>query len=134
MNCVNINAEDFRFSSSVNEGLIPAERDGVSSVARNEEFVRRAGVVIADRFYGISSSGRMTAEALKAILSRQSDGSMETRVHPGFVRADLLDAEPVIGRSSIKACRELEPEALLDPSLNEAVRNLDVQLFDFSEL
>jgi hopanoid biosynthesis associated protein HpnK len=96
--------------------------------------LRRAGLVITDRFYGISNSGRMTARALQSILSRQGEGSAEIMVHPGFVRPDLLDLEPLLGRSYINACRETELEALLDPGLKETVRNLDIRLINYHEL
>lgn len=96
--------------------------------------VRRAGVVIADRFYGISSSGRMTVAALDALLARQKEGSAEIMVHPGYVRADLLELEPVVGRYYINACRELELGSLLDPRLKETVRSRGIQLINFHEL
>ncbi len=76
----------------------------------------------------------MTAEALKAIPSRESDGSAETRIHPGFMRAAFPEPEPIIGRSSVNARREQELEALLDPILKEAVRDLDVRPINFSDL
>lgn len=70
MNGVNISADDLRFRSSVKEGPILARGDGVPLGTRMKGPIRRAGVVIADRFYGISRNGRMTAKALKAIPSR----------------------------------------------------------------
>jgi hopanoid biosynthesis associated protein HpnK len=96
--------------------------------------LRRAGLVITDRFYGISYSGRMTAAALNRILSRQGDGSAEIMVHPGFVRQDLLDLESTVGSYYINKFREAELEALLDPGLKDTVRRCAVRLINFHEL
>ena len=104
------------------------------SCAGMEKRLRRAGLVITDRFYGISNSGRMTAEVLKGILSRHKDGSAEIMVHPGYIRQELLDLEPLVGRYYINACRERELAALLDPKLKEAVRSRGIWLINFHEL
>lgn len=102
--------------------------------ARMKRRLRKAGLVITDRFYGISYSGRMTAAALDRILSRQKDGSAEIMVHPGFVRQDLLDLESTVGSYYINKFREAELEALLDPGLKDTVRRCAIQLINFHEL
>jgi len=96
--------------------------------------LRKAGLVITDRFYGISYSGRMTAAALDRILSRQKEGSAEIMVHPGFVRQDLRDLEPTVGAYYINRYREAELEALLDARLKETVRRCAIRLINFHEL
>jgi len=123
---------EFRPSRALGQSLKAAVLSLAGAVSARR--ARRAGLVFTDRFYGISKSGRMTAEALRDILSRHRDGSAEIMVHPGYVRQELLDLEPLVGRYYINACRELELEALCDPSLKEAVRSRAIRLINFHEL
>ncbi len=123
---------EFRLSKAVGQSIKAAFLS--AACLRMRKRVARAGFVITDRFYGISNSGRMTAAALSALLSRQKDGSAEIMVHPGYVRQDLLDLEPVVGRYYINRSRELELGALLDPGPREAARERSVRLINFHEL
>ena len=95
---------------------------------------RRAGLVIADRFYGICSSGRMTAGRLSRIFGRLGSGSVEIMVHPGFVTEELKELETTVGTYYINRYREVELRALLDPSLAEAARRHGLQLISFHDL
>ena len=96
--------------------------------------IRENGIMVADRFYGLCKSGRMTAERLKNILGSLGEGTAEIMVHPGFVRPELADLEPVIGSYYINKFREAELEALLDDGLMEIVRARDIRLVTFHEL
>ncbi len=123
---------EFRLSRALGQSLKAAFLS--AACLRMRKRVARAGFVITDRFYGICNSGRMTAEVLAALLSRQKDGSAEIMVHPGYVRQDLLDLEPVVGRYYINRSRELELGALLDPGPKDAARERSIRLINFHEL
>jgi hopanoid biosynthesis associated protein HpnK len=123
---------EFRLSGAAGQSLKAAFLSAVCLRMRRRAL--GAGFVITDRFYGICNSGRMTAQALTSLLSRQKDGSAEIMVHPGYVRQDLLDLEPVVGRYYINRSRELELGALLDPGPKEAVRERAIRLINFHEL
>jgi len=123
---------EFRFSSAPGQSLKAAFLS--LSCAGMKGRLRRAGLVITDRFYGISYSGRLTAAAIDRILSREEDGSAEIMVHPGFVDQGLLDLEATVGPYYINKYREAELEALLDGRLKETVRRRGIRLITFHEL
>ena len=123
---------EFRFSSAPGQSL-----KGLFlslSCAGMKGRLRRAGMVITDRFYGLSYSGRLTAAAIDRILSREEDGSTEIMVHPGFVDQGLLDLEATVGPYYINKYREAELAALLDGRLKETVRRRNIRLITFHEL
>ena len=124
--------QEFRFSSAPGQSLKGAFLS--LSCAGMKGRLRRAGMVIADRFYGISYSGRLTAAAIDRILSREEDGSAEIMVHPGFVDQELLDLEATVGPYYINQYREAELAALLDGRLKETVRRRGIRLITFHEL
>jgi len=123
---------EFRFSSAPGQSLKGAFLS--LSCAGMKGRLRRAGLVITDRFYGISYSGRLTAAAIDRILSREEDGSAEIMVHPGFVDQGLLDLEATVGPYYINKYREAELAALLDGRLKETVRRRGIRLITFHEL
>jgi hopanoid biosynthesis associated protein HpnK len=123
---------EFRFSSALGQSLKAAFLS--LSCAKMKGRLRRAGMVITDRFYGISYSGRLTAAAIDRILSREEDGSAEIMVHPGFVDQGLLDLEATVGPYYINKYREAELAALLDGRLKETVRRRGIRLITFHEL
>jgi len=96
--------------------------------------IRENGIMVADRFYGLCKSGRMTAARLGNILGSLVRGTSEIMVHPGFVTPELADLEPVIGSYYIHKFREAELKALLDDRLREIVRARDIRLINFHEL
>jgi predicted glycoside hydrolase/deacetylase ChbG (UPF0249 family) len=96
--------------------------------------IRKSGIMITDRFYGLCKSGRMTAARLKKILKSLGEGTAEIMVHPGFVTPELADLEPIIGSYYINQFREAELKALLDDGLMEIVRARDIRLINFHEL
>ena len=96
--------------------------------------LRRAGVVITDRFYGICNSGRLTAGRLARILTGLQSGSAEIMVHPGFVTEELKELETTVGAYYINRYRESELRALLDPGPAETARRCGVRLISFHDL
>jgi predicted glycoside hydrolase/deacetylase ChbG (UPF0249 family) len=85
--------------------------------ARVRADIRSAGLVIPDRFYGICNSGRMTAAALRRLIERPGEGSVEIMVHPGFARPELFALEALTGPYYINRFREGELRAVTDPSV-----------------
>jgi hopanoid biosynthesis associated protein HpnK len=79
--------------------------------------IKAAGLVIVDRFYGISNSGRMTAADLRRLIERPEEGSVEIMVHPGLVRPELFALEALTGPYYINRFREGEWRAVTDPSV-----------------
>ena len=96
--------------------------------------IRKSGIMITDRFYGLCKSGRMNAARLKIILKSLGEGTAEIMVHPGFVTPEMADLEPMIGSYYINKFREAELKALLDDGLMEIVRARDIRLINFHEL
>lgn len=85
--------------------------------ARVSARVKAAGLVIVDRFYGISNSGRMTAADLRRLIERREEGSVEIMVHPGLLRPELFALEALTGPYYINRFREGEWRAVTDPSV-----------------
>ncbi len=96
--------------------------------------VRENGIMVADRFYGLCQSGRMTASRLGKILESLARGTAEIMVHPGFITPELAELEPVVGPYYIHRFREAELNALLDGRLKEIIRSRDIRLINFHEL
>jgi hopanoid biosynthesis associated protein HpnK len=101
---------------------------------RSASRLRRAGIVIADRFYGICNSGRMTAGRLLRVFGGLNEGSAEVMVHPGLVDRELESLEETMGTYYINRRRESELNALTDPRLPEEARRLGVHLINFHDL
>ncbi|MBN2199432.1 MAG: ChbG/HpnK family deacetylase [Candidatus Aminicenantes bacterium] len=101
---------------------------------RSAARLRRAGIVIADRFYGICNSGRITAGRLMKIFGGLKDGSAEVMVHPGLVDRELESMEETMGTYYINRYREGELKALTDPRLPGEARRLGVRLISFHDL
>jgi len=101
---------------------------------RSAARMRRAGIVIADRFYGICNSGRMTAGRLMKIFGDLKGESAEVMVHPGLVDRELESLEETMGTYYINRYREDELRALTDPRLPEEARRFGVRLISFHDL
>jgi hopanoid biosynthesis associated protein HpnK len=95
---------------------------------------RRAGLVIADRFYGICNSGRMTSGRLRKILAGFRSGSAEIMVHPGCPSQEMTDLETTVGTYYINRYRQAELQALLDPGPAETASRCGVRLISFHDL
>ena len=89
---------------------------------------RRAGLVTADHFRGISSQGAesMTAD-VRAVVDSLGPGLTELMVHPGYVD-DTLRA-----RDGYLEEREAEVRALTSAALREGLRASGVELASFAD-
>jgi hopanoid biosynthesis associated protein HpnK len=121
---------EIRLSGHVGQSLKAAFLSACCLRMRGE--VQKAGLVNPDAFYGICNSGRMTAAALGKIFRRLPDGAAEVMVHPGFQTPELFEVEREVGRYYINRFRERELRALLDPGLPPILRELGIDLINFS--
>lgn len=96
--------------------------------------IRSAGLMIPDRFYGICNSGRMTAAALRRLIERPGEGSVEIMVHPGFARPELFALEALTGPYYINRFREGELRAVTDPSVRALFDHPGRELINFHGL
>jgi len=124
--------KEYGLSASLGQSL-KAWFLSLSSLLAAAQF-RRAGLVIADRFYGICNSGRMTAVRLAGIFGRLRSGTAEVMVHPGFVTEELKELEATVGTYYINRYREAELRALLDPRPAETARRRGLRLINFHDL
>jgi hopanoid biosynthesis associated protein HpnK len=102
--------------------------------ARVSARIRSAGLVIVDRFYGISNSGRMTAADLRRLIERPEEGSVEIMVHPGLARPELFALEALTGPYYINRFRESEWRAVTDPSVRALFDSPERRLISYHGL
>jgi predicted glycoside hydrolase/deacetylase ChbG (UPF0249 family) len=79
--------------------------------------------VTTDWFAGFQITGRFGAQSVVHLLDHLPAGTTEFMVHPGFCTAELAAAP-----TRLKASRERELRALMDPAVLEAVRRNGIQL------
>ena len=92
-------------------------------------WLRRRGIQTTDGVAGITCSGRLTPDRLRAILCRLPAGTTELVCHPGKVSPDMR------GAYAHWAYRwEDELRALTDPGMRALVEELRIALVTFSDL
>ena len=91
--------------------------------------LRRAGVVFAEHFYGVTSTGFLDEELLCEILRHLPDGTSELMCHPGFVD-DALRQTP----TRLLEQREVEYQALSQPGIKLLAMELGIELVNYGEL
>jgi len=89
----------------------------------------RRGCVTTDWFAGFQITGRFGAQSVVHLLDHLPAGTTEFMVHPGFCTAELAAAP-----TRLKASRERELRALMDPAVLEAVRRNGIQLAGYDRL
>jgi len=96
--------------------------------------IRKNGLFMPDRSYGICKSGRISSPSIKKFLSTLKEGVTEIMVHPGFMTQELLDLEKEIGSFYINKYREKELKALLDRELKQIIKDKEISLISFNQL
>ena len=91
--------------------------------------LRRAGVVYASHFYGLTPTGFLDEELLREILCRLPDGTSELMCHPGFVDMALRQTP-----TRLLEQREMEYQALTRPGIKLLAKDLGVQLVNYGDL
>jgi chitin disaccharide deacetylase len=90
---------------------------------------RKYGLRSPEHFLGLASTGGLGPAALCRLIDTLPEGQTEIMLHPGICDADLAQTG-----SRLQRQRELEMEALLDPSVRQAVRTHGIQLITYREL
>jgi len=101
----------------------------LSTVPLFDLVVNKTGILTPNRFYGIALTGIMDVAALMDLLAKTAVGTTEIMCHPGIHDGELDQA-----RTRLKESREVELEALVDPSIRRAVGELGLELIDYREL
>jgi hopanoid biosynthesis associated protein HpnK len=91
--------------------------------------VRRAGLETPNRFFGVKLTGMLDSMAIRSIMESMWEGTAELMCHPG-----IYDDELERARTRLKRERELELEALCDPSLRVIAERHGVELIDYRGL
>jgi len=89
----------------------------------------RRGCVTTDWFAGFQITGRFGAQSVVHLLDHLPAGTTEFMVHPGFCTAELTAAH-----TRLKASRERELRALVDPAVLAAVQRNGIQLAGYDSL
>jgi predicted glycoside hydrolase/deacetylase ChbG (UPF0249 family) len=89
----------------------------------------RHGAVSTDHFAGFVWTGNYTAEDLVRLVRQLPEGTTEFMCHPGELGEELR-----VARTRLKASRELELRALIDPRVREALAEAGVALSGYREL
>lgn len=82
-----------------------------------------------DRFLGVALTGQTTSSALRGMFVSLEDGCTEIMVHPGIFDPDLAKSS-----SRLKAQRQTELDALLDPELKGLLAQREIRLISFRGL
>lgn len=96
-------------------------------------FVRRQfiynTVIIPDHFFGVTHTGLLDRDVLTSLLCSLPDGVSELMCHPGYDGASL-DGH----RTRLRAQREIELDALMDPELPGLLRRQSVARIHYGDL
>jgi len=111
----------FDFPMSASSQAIPAVKRFTS---RSLTIVRRRfhrvleqhGCRTTDHFAGFQITGRFRSKELESLFHQLPDGSTEFMCHPGFCTSELAAAQ-----TRLKESRELELNALTDPTVRHAL-------------
>ncbi|HUO35636.1 MAG TPA: ChbG/HpnK family deacetylase [Candidatus Acidoferrum sp.] len=94
------------------------------------ERIRKEFALLApDGFLGLAVTGKMSSTALAAAVQLLPEGVSEIMLHPGYD-----DAELAASRTRLRAERELEFAALVDPESRRALERENIRRVTFREL
>lgn len=103
---------------------------GLGFVRQNfHRTLARHGRRMTDHFAGFSLTGYLDSAGLINLFNQLPEGITELMVHPGFHTAELDTA-----RTRLKASRQRELEALVDPAIREALEKNEIVLSQYSRL
>jgi chitin disaccharide deacetylase len=134
--CVRKPFEDFRVSlSNRTANGRDNTRQVVSAVAAGMTaplfrlLVKSYGLWTPDHFFGLTATGRLSSDEIKGVLIALPPGKSELMCHPGVCDDELGRCE-----TRLKRERELELDALLDPSVRRTADERGVRLIGYEEL
>jgi predicted glycoside hydrolase/deacetylase ChbG (UPF0249 family) len=87
------------------------------------------GCRTTDHFAGFEITGAFVADDLVKLIAALPEGSTEFMCHPGYLRDELRQA-----RTRLKESREQELQALIHPSVREALTRHGVRLVGYRDL
>jgi predicted glycoside hydrolase/deacetylase ChbG (UPF0249 family) len=90
---------------------------------------RKYGLHSPDYFLGLAMTGQLGPLALRHMVDILPEGSTEIMLHPGLCDDDLAKSG-----SRLQMQRELELQALLDPSIKMTIRERHIRLITYREL
>lgn len=96
---------------------------------RFKRLTREYGLKTPDRFLGVKLTGMLDSAAIRSMMESLGEGTAELMCHPGEYDDDLERA-----RTRLKRERELELQALSDPSLRRFAEQLGIALINYREL
>ena len=86
-------------------------------------------VLTPNHFLGVAATGTLNRDVLLSMISSIREGVTELMCHPGECDAELEQSG-----TRLKRQREVELEALTDPSVGEALNSQGVELIDYRGL
>jgi len=99
---------------------------------KNKTLLDREKMLYPEYFFGVLSSGSMTKEFFKNIISNLKDGITEIMCHPGYLSTKKTDQS--FGSYYLDSKRELELDALLDPEVKTWLTDNNVALISYGEI
>jgi hopanoid biosynthesis associated protein HpnK len=117
-----------RATATIFRQLLNSRALAVISRGRSRE-LRQAGIARAAHFYGLTPTGFLDEEILRAILCHLGEGTSELMCHPGFVD-DALKQTP----TRLLQQRETEYQALTQPALKLLAQDLGIQLVSYRDV
>ena len=91
--------------------------------------LRKYGLRAPDHFLGLAITGKVGPAALQDMVRSLPDGTTEVMLHPGICDADLEATG-----TRLKADREKELEALLNPEVRRIIEHEKIRRITFREL
>lgn len=115
-------------------GRAPVKQLVAASAARTvslkfRSLSRKYGLCSPENFLGLASTGGLSAAALRRRIDILPDGQTEIMLHPGICDTDLAQTG-----SRLQGQRELEMNALIDPSVRRTVVEQNVTLITYRDL
>lgn len=96
---------------------------------RFKEKLEEAGLLFPAHFYGLTQTGFLDARSVQDILGRLPEGVSELMCHPGYLDADLVQAD-----TRLLAQREVEIRALTAPQVRRRVAEHGIQLISYRQV
>jgi hopanoid biosynthesis associated protein HpnK len=122
--------EQLRYHRELPGLLTLATRAALSTIAViQSRGIAKSRLRSPDHFAGLAESGALTTRGLKRFLRDLGSGVTEIMTHPGY-HDPVLDRWP----ESRRYRREGELHALLSPEVQQALRDLRIELTTFREL
>lgn len=112
------------FGSAIKQGVQARGLRLISMNARAE--ARRAGIVTADFFCGITQTGLLNEEGLRSLIWNLPEGVTELMTHPGYTDGGLRETA-----TRLQTSRVNELAILTSPEVRNVIASLGVRLVHY---